>query len=46
MTGSGPEYARFYAWVRLLKHWASLRWDDTAGLAPDQLEERRRGLYG
>lgn len=46
VVGSGPDYPRFYAWVRLLKHWASLRWDDTGGLAPDKLEERRKGLYG
>ena len=40
-----PLYARGYAWVRLLRHWASLRWDDTLGIPPATLELRARGLF-
>ena len=41
-----PLFRRGYAWYRLLRHWACLRFDDTAGLAPDSLERRARGVYG
>ena len=40
-----PCYARGYAWVRLLRHWASLRWDDTLGIPPASLQMRARGLF-
>ena len=32
-----PLYQRFYAWTKLLRHWCSLRWDDTNGLVPSEL---------
>ena len=41
-----PVFERCYAWYRLLRHWASLRFDDTAGLPPQTLELRTRGLVG
>ena len=41
-----PVFERCYAWYRLLRHWASLRYDDTAGLPPQTLELRLRGLVG
>ena len=39
-------YKRLYAWVLLLRHWASLRWDDTLGLHPGVFKKRARGLLG
>ena len=41
-----PVYERAFAAFRLLRHWASLRWDDTQGLAPSTLQRRARGLAG
>ena len=41
-----PVFHRAYAWYRLVRHWASLRFDDTSGLPPSTLERRSRGLYG
>jgi hypothetical protein len=41
-----PIFQRCYAWYRLLRHWASLRYDDTAGLPFQSLELRARGLVG
>ena len=41
-----PLSRRGYAWNRLFRHWASLRFDDTAGLAPETLQRRARGVYG
>ena len=39
-----PGYQRAFAGFRLLRHWASLRWDDTQGLPPHSFERRARGL--
>ena len=41
-----PLYQRAFAWYRLFRHWASLRWDDTQALLPSRLERRSRGVYG
>jgi len=41
-----PAYHRAFAGFRLLRHWSSLRWDDTQGLPPSSLEERARGVTG
>jgi hypothetical protein len=41
-----PDYHRFYAWAKLLRHWSSLRWDDSAGVRPQSLTLRKRGLAG
>ena len=46
MDESRPLYHRAFATFRLLGHWASLRDDDTQGLAPQSLEMRARGLVG
>ena len=46
VVGQAPNFIRFYAWTRLLTHWAALRWDDTLGIRPDAFERRARGLYG
>ena len=40
-----PVYQRAFAWYRLLRHWASLRWDDTQGINPESLDRRARGLF-
>ena len=39
-------YQRAFAWYRLLRHWAALRWDDTQGLVPATLQRRARGVFG
>ena len=39
-------YHRAFEGFRLLRHWCSLRWDDTQGLSPSPLEERARGVTG
>ena len=41
-----PAYHRAFAGFRLLRHWASLRWDDTQGLPPGSFETRARGIAG
>ena len=41
-----PLYLRFYAWAKLLRHWSSLRWDDSMGVSPQKLQMRARGLQG
>ena len=41
-----PLYHRAFAWYRLFRHWASLRWDDTQALLPSSLERRARGVFG
>ena len=33
-----PNYNRAFAGFRLLRHWSSLRWDDTQGLPPSSLD--------
>jgi hypothetical protein len=40
------DYHRAFAGFRLLRHWGSLRWDDTQGLPPGSLEARARGVAG
>ena len=39
-------FQRAFAAFRLLRHWGSLRWDDTQGLPPSSLEWRARGVTG
>ena len=39
---SRPSFHRAYAWYRCVRHWASMRFDDTAGLAPSSLTMRVR----
>ena len=39
-------FHRGYAWFKFLRHWTSMRWDDTQGLSPMCLERRARGVYG
>ena len=41
-----PRFIRAYAWYRLFRHWASLRFDDTSGLSPQDLQIRARGVFG
>ena len=41
-----PAFHRAYAWYRLFRHWASLRFDDTSGLSPESLVRRARGVSG
>ena len=43
---SEKTYVRAYAWYRLLRHWASMRFDDGNGLNPDSLIARARGVFG
>ena len=38
-----PRFTRAYAWYRLLRHWASLRFHDTSGMLPALLTRRVRG---
>ena len=40
------DYHRAFAGFRLLRHWSSLRWDDTQGLPPSSLEGQARGVTG
>ena len=37
-----PLYVRFYAWTKLLRHWTSMRWDDTNGIVPHCSRRRAR----
>ena len=41
----GLRYLRVYAWLRLLKYWAALRYDDLRWLDPHKLVMRSEGLY-
>ena len=41
---SKPLFQRGFAWFRLLRHWASLRWDDSQGLNPGSFKKLARGL--
>ena len=43
---AAPVYSRLYAWIKLLRHWTSMRWDDTSGVVPSELHMRARGLAG
>ena len=36
---------RAFAWYRLERHWASLRWYDTRGINPASLERRAGGVF-
>ena len=39
-----PVYQRAFAWYRLVRHWSSLRFDDTLGLSPQAIQQRARGI--
>ena len=41
-----PLDARFYAWVKLVRQWSSMRWDDTSGVISWELKRRARGMAG
>ena len=44
---SEKEYIRVFAWFKLVKLWAALRWDDTMGIPPSSIEYiERKGLRG
>ena len=48
MSGSGasrPVFVRGSAWYRLLRHWASLRFNDTEGVSPGSFSQRARGVH-
>ena len=40
-----PHVIRAYAWLKLLRHWTALRWDDTTGIRPSLFQRRARGLF-
>ena len=46
VVGEAPNFIRLYAWFRLVRHWAALRFDDTMEIRPSQIEKRSRGLAG
>jgi hypothetical protein len=39
-----PAYHRAFAWYRLVRYWASLRFDNTVGLLPSSMVHNERGL--
>ena len=39
-------YVRGFAWFKLVKLWAGMRWSDTVGLPPSSLRLDSRGLTG
>ena len=41
-----PLFHGGFAWYRLLRHWAALRWSDSQALSPSSLVLRARGLTG
>ena len=41
-----PTFVRAYVWYRLLRHWASMRFDDSCWCSPTSLVMRARGLVG
>eukprot|EP00974_Lingulodinium_polyedra_P100675 9751452-Lingulodinium_polyedra.AAC.1 len=41
-----PTFLRFFAWVKLLKVWASLRSDDTLGVRPELVKMSKSGIEG
>ena len=41
-----PLFCRAYGSYRLTRHWASLRFSDTLGLAPGHLVAKARGFSG
>ena len=43
---SNQPYLRAFAWVRLVKVWASLRSDDLGGMLPEELQRLDTGLKG
>ena len=45
VSESAQAYARAYAWFKLVRHWASLRWDDTRSIRPQSFESRARGVF-
>ena len=46
MDNESPEYVRVYAWYRLIKTWAGLRFHDTQGVPNRTLELNPEGLKG
>ena len=47
VSNDQPSFVSFYAWTRLLRHWGSMRWDDTVGLRPATFGlEVSRTLWG
>ncbi len=47
MDISEKKYVRVFAWFKLVKLWAALRWDDTLGIPPASIEKvGDRGLRG
>ncbi len=47
MDVTAKKYIRVYAWFKLMKLWAALRWDDTLGIPPASIEKvGNRGLKG
>ena len=46
MDDEAPEYVRVYAWYRLIKTWAGLRFHDTQGVPNKTLELLPEGLKG
>ena len=44
MDSSRPRYCRGVAWLRLVKAWASLRFDDTLGIRPELMILTASGL--
>jgi hypothetical protein len=45
MCDTQPAYVRGYAWVRLVKYWASMRFDDLKWLDPAKVNLRAQGLF-
>jgi hypothetical protein len=41
-----PLFVRALGWLRLLKCWTSMRWDDTMGLAPGRMRMTGAGFVG
>ena len=41
-----PQYERMFAWYRLLRIWASLRFDDHRGLVPSYMTCTPQGFHG
>ena len=47
MNDAEKNYVRIYAWFKLLKLWAALRWDDTMGIPPSSIDlVREKGMRG
>ena len=47
VTSGERNYVRIFAWFKLIKLWAALRWDDTLGIPPSMIDMRPEvGLRG